>query len=84
MDTEELYEFKKLELNKYIPIVGKHIESWKDVKDENDATITRLSGLSNITCMIKANDKHVEPRNVIFRVFDNPLRESDVEDIVFQ
>ena len=84
MDPEELYEFKKQELNMFIPYVGKHLESWKDIKDSNDATITKLSGLSNITCMIKAKSKSVEPRFVIFRVFDNPLCESDVEDIVFQ
>ena len=84
MDPEELYEFKKQELNMFIPYVGKHIEAWKDIKDEKDAVIIKLSGLSNITCMIKANDKHVEPRSVIFRVFDNPLCESDVEDLVFQ
>lgn len=83
MDRDELEEFKKQELKKHIPFLAKHLDGWKDV-GEDDAIISRLSGLSNITCKVKAKSKTVKPRHVIFRIFNNTLCESDVEGAVFK
>ena len=67
MDQKDIGDIKTSELTKHIPIIGKHLSGWKDVKTEEDAVIFRLSGLSNITCMVKAKSKSVSPRYVIFR-----------------
>jgi thiamine kinase-like enzyme len=84
MDQKDLNDFKNVDLEHYIPYIGKHLSGWKDVKTENDAVIFRLSGLSNITCMVKAKSKSVSPRFVIFRVFNNELCDSEVESAVFE
>ncbi|CAI2371447.1 unnamed protein product [Moneuplotes crassus] len=84
MDQKDINELKDAHLEKYIPIIGKHLSSWKDVITEKDAVIFRLSGLSNITCMVKAKSKSVSPRYVIFRVFDNELCSNELESSVFE
>ena len=84
MDSEDLNDMKSDKLAKHIPIVGKHLDSWKNVITPDDATIIKLSGLSNITCLVKAKDRSVVPRYVIFRIFNNDLAEGDFEGAVFQ
>lgn len=81
---EDLHDPSNINLESFIPIVGKHIESWKNVKDHNDAFITRLSGLSNVTCLIKAHDENIEPRFLIFRLFANELCDTSIENMVFE
>ncbi|CAI2371357.1 unnamed protein product [Moneuplotes crassus] len=83
MDQKDITDLKDMHLEKYIPIIGTHLSGWKDVKTEEDAIIFRLSGLSNITCMVKAKSKSVSPRYVIFRVFDNELCSNELESAVF-
>jgi hypothetical protein len=57
MDRKESQDFRNQELTNYIPVIGEHLESWNGVKSANDATIIKLAGLSNITCLVKARDK---------------------------
>lgn len=84
MDQKDLNDFKNFNLEQYIPIIGQHLSSWRDVKTEEDAVIFKLSGLSNITCMVKAKSKSVSPRYVIFKVFVNPLCDREQESTVFE
>lgn len=73
MDQKDINEIVDQELSQHIPIIGQHLDGWKDIKTEEDAIIFKLSGLSNITCLVKAKNKDISPRYVIFRVFNNEL-----------
>lgn len=84
MDQKDLNDFKNYNLEQYIPIIGRHLSSWRDVKTEEDAVIFKLSGLSNISCMVKAKSKSISPRYVIFKVFVNPLCDRELESTVFE
>ena len=49
MELTSIENLENQELENYIPLIGKHLDTWKDVKNKDDAEIKRLEGLSNIT-----------------------------------
>ena len=73
-----------IDIENLIQIVGKHVESWTNVKDPTDASITKLSGLTNVTCLVKARDKSIQPRYVIFKAFKKGLCDRNLEGTVFK
>ena len=63
---EDWSDLSSIDIETLIPIVGRHIQSWENVRDIRDAEIRRLSGHKNITCLIKARDKSIQQRYIVF------------------
>ena len=82
MESSEKDSLNTLDYNDpwtWIQLIGKHLDSWKEILNEKQATIIKFTGSPNITMRIIANWETIEPNSVILRIFKNHLYDRKLE-----
>ena len=81
---EEIEEFSYNDTAAIIKLIGKYIESWKEIQSDDHVEITRFASSPNITMMINVKWNSINPNCIVLRIFKNKLYNRKLEQAVVE